>query len=317
MNKRKKHFEMLKAEERRRRPPTKAQKRKQMCTYLKNMAGFTHNQLKSKSFEEVQQAFNRIIDYINNFVAMDFGAIKNKEEGSSKRTTEQLESNISKKQKLDENEQAEGADDDSAELKRCMEIVPEDEDDVTIDATSLSSKSPTIIDYKIHKEGKKNYFKIIKADGNSQLYLTFGQMFKNFNREELEVLWSITMFEHEIEDTIWTYQQGLAKVKNWKLYDSCGVYCITMQNIVYYLLVEKMYPLTENTLDQLWNDVRLQVDIEVEMAYDLLGLIRKQIREGYVANAAGIQGLFTKLAGAIEPSIIFLFLSSSLMPTPQ
>nr|GEY34477.1 hypothetical protein [Tanacetum cinerariifolium] len=43
MNKRKKHFEMLRAEERRRKPPNKAQKRKQMCTYLKNMAGFTHN----------------------------------------------------------------------------------------------------------------------------------------------------------------------------------------------------------------------------------------------------------------------------------
>nr|GEW16857.1 hypothetical protein [Tanacetum cinerariifolium] len=32
MNMRKKHFEMLRAEEKRRRPPTKAQKRKQMCT---------------------------------------------------------------------------------------------------------------------------------------------------------------------------------------------------------------------------------------------------------------------------------------------
>ncbi|GKB79746.1 hypothetical protein Tco_0946641 [Tanacetum coccineum] len=43
-----------------------------------------------------------------------------------------------------------------------------------------------------------------------------------------------------------------------------------MQNIVYYLLVEKTYPLTRNTLHQLWNDVRLQVDYEVEMAYELL-----------------------------------------------
>ncbi|GJR27272.1 hypothetical protein Tco_1103504 [Tanacetum coccineum] len=79
-----------------------------------------------------------------------------------------------------------------------------------------------------------------------------------------------TMFEPQVEDTIWTYQQGLTKVENWKLYDSCGVYCIIMQNIVYYLLVEKMYPLTRNTLHQLWNDVRLQVDYEVEMAYELL-----------------------------------------------
>ncbi|GKC64070.1 hypothetical protein Tco_1096668 [Tanacetum coccineum] len=43
MDKRKKHFARLRAEDKRRKPPTKAQKRKQMCTYLKHMAGFTHN----------------------------------------------------------------------------------------------------------------------------------------------------------------------------------------------------------------------------------------------------------------------------------
>nr|GEV68148.1 putative reverse transcriptase domain-containing protein [Tanacetum cinerariifolium] len=40
-------------------------------------------------------------------------------------------------------------------LKRFLEIVPEDDDDVTIEATPLSFKSPTIVDYKIYKEGKK------------------------------------------------------------------------------------------------------------------------------------------------------------------
>nr|GEY16280.1 hypothetical protein [Tanacetum cinerariifolium] len=81
--------------------------------------------------------------------------------------------------------------------RKYLEIVPEDDDDVTIKATPLSSKSPTIIDYKIYKEGKKSYFKIIKADGNSQNYLTFGTLFKNFNREDLEILRSIvkTRFE--------------------------------------------------------------------------------------------------------------------------
>nr|GEV53325.1 retrovirus-related Pol polyprotein from transposon TNT 1-94 [Tanacetum cinerariifolium] len=113
---------------------------------------------------------------------------------------------------------------DTAELKRCLEIVPED-DDVIIKATPLSCKSSTIHYYKIYKEGKKSYIKIIKADGNSQNYLTFGTMFKNFNREDLEVLRSImkerfkktkpvydmdnllfqtlkTIFEHHVEDNI-------------------------------------------------------------------------------------------------------------------
>nr|GFC28489.1 hypothetical protein [Tanacetum cinerariifolium] len=133
----------------------------------------------------------------------------------------------------------------------------DDGDDVLIEATPIYSRSLTIIGYKIHKEGKKNYFKIIRADGNSQVYQTFEKMFKNFNREDVEVPWAIVkdrfkkekpmddmdnllfrtlkaMFEHHVEDTIWTYQQGLAKVKNWKLFKSCGVYCITMQSTIYY-----------------------------------------------------------------------------------
>nr|GEW33757.1 hypothetical protein [Tanacetum cinerariifolium] len=60
------------------------------------------------------------------------------------------------------------------------------------------------------------------------------------------------------------------------------VYCVTTKNMVYYLLVEKMYPFTRNILHQMWNDVRLHVDYEIEMAYDLLRLIRRQINEGYV-----------------------------------
>ncbi|GJX47481.1 hypothetical protein Tco_0272671 [Tanacetum coccineum] len=59
MNKRKKHFARLRAEEQRRKPPTKAQRRNQMCTYLKNMTGFTHSQLKSKNYDEIQKLFDK------------------------------------------------------------------------------------------------------------------------------------------------------------------------------------------------------------------------------------------------------------------
>ncbi|GKA23082.1 putative ribonuclease H-like domain-containing protein [Tanacetum coccineum] len=204
----------------------------------------------------------------------------------------------SKKQKVDDDKETE-------ELKQCMEIIPDDGDDVTIEATPLSTKSPTIVDYKSYKEGKKNYFQIIRADGNSQMYLTFGKMLKNFNREDLKVLWSIlkarfkktepvnymdtflhlnlkTMFKHHLEDNIWKNQQGLVKVLNWKLYDSCGVHYVTMQNVLFYLLVEKIYPLTKHTLHQMFNDVKLQVDYEFEMAFELLRLVKKQLKEGYV-----------------------------------
>nr|GEV28660.1 hypothetical protein [Tanacetum cinerariifolium] len=48
------------------------------------------------------------------------------------------------------------------ELKQCLEIIPEDKDNVTIDATPLSSKYPTIVDYKIYKEEKKVISKFLK-----------------------------------------------------------------------------------------------------------------------------------------------------------
>nr|GEW51003.1 putative polyprotein [Tanacetum cinerariifolium] len=174
MDKRKKHFARLRAKKIRSKPPTKAQRRNQMCTYLKNMANYKRNQLKNKSFEEIQMLFNNTI---NN-----------------------LEQEDAKRQRIEEESE-------SVELKRCIEIILEDDDDVKIEATPLSSKSLTIVDYKIYKKGGKAFSKSSK---------------------------------------------------------------------------QMMYLFTRNILHQMWNDVRLQVDYEVEMAYDLLRLIRKQINEGYV-----------------------------------
>nr|GEV79535.1 putative reverse transcriptase domain-containing protein [Tanacetum cinerariifolium] len=141
-----------------------------------------------EEFSEEQKA--RLDEKVNSFIAMDSEAQKSNgkeaQESGTKRTAESLESDISKKQKVDEN--VEPVIDDTEELKKCMEIVSDDGDEVLIEATPISSRSPTIIDYKIHKEGKKSYFKIIRADGNSQVYQTFEKMFKNFNREDLKVI---------------------------------------------------------------------------------------------------------------------------------
>nr|GEV26475.1 hypothetical protein [Tanacetum cinerariifolium] len=150
---------------------------------------------KRKSFDDIKKMFDKVYKRVNTFVDMNTENVeeslkKTQAESSFKRARHELEQESAKKQKLAEHKQAKVADDDTVELKRCLEIVPKD-DDVAIEATLLSSKSPTIVDYKIYKEGKKSYFKIIRADGNLQNYLTFGPMFKNFNREDLEVLRSI------------------------------------------------------------------------------------------------------------------------------
>ncbi|GJR08221.1 hypothetical protein Tco_0790873 [Tanacetum coccineum] len=289
LEQRRKHFAAKRSEEKRNIPPTRAQQRSIMCTYLKNIEGWKPKSLKNKSFANIQELFDKAFKRVNTFVdyrtelmeesskkaeVMEDSSKKAKaeiaQESGSKRAGEALEQESSKKQKVEEDKESE-------ELKQCLEIIPDDGDDVTIDATPLSTKSPTIVDYKIYKEGKKSYFQIIRADGNSQMYLTFGKMLKKFNREDLEVLWSIvkvrfkktepvnymdnfllldlkTMFEHHVEDS----------------------------SKLYYLLVEKMYPLTNHTLHHMFNDVKLQVDYECEMAFELLRLVKKQLKECYV-----------------------------------
>ncbi|GJW52837.1 hypothetical protein Tco_0096922 [Tanacetum coccineum] len=247
MDKRKKHFAKLRAKEIRRKPPTKAQKKNQMCTYLKNMANYKHSQLKNKSLEEIQMLFDNTMKWVDSFVPMDTEVVegsKSQAEGSSKRTGEELESDNSKKQKIDENVEAEV--DDEAELKKIMEIVPDDE--VAIDAIPLATKSPIIVDWKIIKEGKMGYFQIIRADGSSRRYSSMIRMLQNIDREDLETLWKLVkakhgntrpeetyervlwgdlkvMFEPDVESEVWRNLQGY-NVIVWKLFSSSGVHFV-------------------------------------------------------------------------------------------
>ncbi|GJU42118.1 hypothetical protein Tco_1195075 [Tanacetum coccineum] len=85
MEKRRKHFAELRAKEKRNKPPTKAQKKKFMITYLKNMGGFKISQLKSKRFDEIQKMFDLEVVRVNTFVSMDTETVEKsskKEENS-------------------------------------------------------------------------------------------------------------------------------------------------------------------------------------------------------------------------------------------
>ncbi|GKE77559.1 hypothetical protein Tco_1543679, partial [Tanacetum coccineum] len=186
MDKRKKHFAIHRAEEQRRKPLTKAQRRNQMCTYLKNMARFTHSQLKNKSFDEVQKAFDKTIGWIDSFVSMDSevvkggkekdkGSVARVEERSSKIAGKELEQERIKMQKIDD-------DQEEAEMKKHMEIVV-DEKEIVVDAIPLATKPPIIVDWKIIKEGKIGYFQLIRADGSSRRYSSLIKMLQNINRE--------------------------------------------------------------------------------------------------------------------------------------
>nr|GEV79121.1 hypothetical protein [Tanacetum cinerariifolium] len=114
-----------------------------------------------------------------------------------KRLNESKEEKAAKKQKLEE---------EVKELKRHLQIVPNDEDDVYTEATSLARKVP-VVDYKIYNQNNKPYYKIKRADATQLILLvemrypltrfTLDQMLNNVRlevEEESEVSLKLLSF---------------------------------------------------------------------------------------------------------------------------
>nr|GEX98019.1 hypothetical protein [Tanacetum cinerariifolium] len=166
-----------------------------------------------------------------------------------KRINKSQEDKAAKKKKLDE---------EVEELKRHLQIVPNDEDDVYIEATPLARKVP-VVDYEIYNENNKPYYK----------------------SKELTVHTTISEFPYQIYMLkSKKIKEVFTKVKSWKLLESCGVRIITFTTTQLILLVERRYPLTRFTLDQMMNNVRLEVEEESEVSLELLRFIRQQRQEG-------------------------------------
>ncbi|GKE04379.1 hypothetical protein Tco_1396397, partial [Tanacetum coccineum] len=146
---------------------------------------------------------------------MDSEEVKSSEtrtEESSKRAGNELESDKSKKQKIDEHVKTEKYNDQKeAKMKRHIEIVKDDE--VAIDALPLATKLPVIVEYNIDKDGRMGYFKLIRAYGSS----------KRPKEDYERVLWGDlkVMFEPDIKSEIQKinikFRGGLLGLKDFKM----------------------------------------------------------------------------------------------------
>ncbi|GJW07671.1 hypothetical protein Tco_1570094 [Tanacetum coccineum] len=153
-------------------------------------------------------------------------------------------------------------DNETSELQRLIEVVPNKEE-VAIDAIPLATKPPSIVDYKIHKEGKKTYYQIIKADGSSKMYLVFSHMLKSFDREDLETLWKFVKAKHGST----RLEEGDEKVLWGDL--KTIIHSLRKQNVHIHMLVEKRYPLIPATITDMLNK-KLQCDHFSEMKLKIL-----------------------------------------------
>ncbi|GJZ35838.1 ribonuclease H-like domain-containing protein [Tanacetum coccineum] len=141
LKKRRKHFVAKRAGERRNRPPTKAQQRSIMCTYLKNMAGWKPKDWKTKSFANIQELFDKAMKRVNTFVDMDTQLVGGSE------------------QKVDAEKETEQETD---ELQKLVEIIP-DEEEVAIDDIPLATKPPSIMLRDFNREDLETLWKLVKA----------------------------------------------------------------------------------------------------------------------------------------------------------
>nr|GFC48652.1 hypothetical protein [Tanacetum cinerariifolium] len=133
-----------------------------------------------------------------------------------------------KRRKLSEEAQ------EAEDVRKRLEVVEDENDDVFIEATPLASK-------RISGEFMENSERRISTSKPT-----------NFSDEYL-LLTLKTMFEEpDGQDAIWRNQKsvhGLALVKRWKLLASCGVHVIILSTVQLFLLVERRYPLLRFTLE--------------------------------------------------------------------
>nr|GEZ40403.1 hypothetical protein [Tanacetum cinerariifolium] len=128
-------------------------------------------------------------------------------------------------------------------VKEMMQLVPIEE--VYVEALQVKH---LIINWKVHTEGQRAYWKITRLGGSSASYQFFVDLLKHLDREDLNQLWALVkeslsnrpptsdkeielwvelkrLYELDDEDQLWTHTQNLMHAPvEWKLYDTCGVH---------------------------------------------------------------------------------------------
>ena len=170
-----------------------------------------------------------------------------------------------------------------------MTIIPEE----GMNIEALQTKYP-IIDWEVYTEETRRYWKITRVVGYTEVYQTFVDMLKGFDRDDLDKLWDLVkeifssmnptqdkeielwvelkrLYEPDSTDELWESQKHIhQRIFEWKLYESCGVHHIyTDTGIDIYMLVEKDYPLTKGVLILMLVN-KLTVGQHSEMANRLL-----------------------------------------------
>ncbi|GKA83850.1 hypothetical protein Tco_0805445 [Tanacetum coccineum] len=286
------------------RPPTKSELRNLMMTYMKNMGGYKHSQLRAKTFAEIQGLYERQKREIDDFKPMDSdNAVKDSKEAAGvhkQKTSRRLKMKATKKSKrqktnvdLEEEEQ----------LKAYLKIVPDEEGIIDYE---VLEKRFLIINweskfYDFDRHGAECiYYRIFRSDGSSRWIKTFSEMVTRFDKLDLLELYNLVMkrfetttiegvdlvlwgalrkmFDANAEDELWQNQKRW-NLKRWDLYKNYGVHTLILEDgTEIHMLAERKYPLIKETL-KIMLSLRLVVGTASKDAYTLLRFIQKHIDE--------------------------------------
>nr|GEV04468.1 copia protein [Tanacetum cinerariifolium] len=122
-----------------RKPQTEAQARKNIMVHLKNVVGFKMDYFKGMTYDDIRPVFEKHFHLNMAFLQKTKEKIDEEESKALKRINETPAKKAAKRQKLEE---------EVKELKRHLQIVPNEDDDVYTEATPLARKVP-VVDYEI------------------------------------------------------------------------------------------------------------------------------------------------------------------------
>nr|GEX53591.1 uncharacterized mitochondrial protein AtMg00810-like [Tanacetum cinerariifolium] len=178
-----------------------------------NVAGFKMDYFKGMSYDDIRPIFEAKFDSNVAFIQKTKEQINEEESRALKRINKTLAEKTAKRQKLHE---------EVEELKRHLQIVLNEDDDIYIEATPLARKVP-VVDYEIYNENNKPYFKIKRADEDLEvLWQLVKERFatakpKNFSNDFLLITLGAMFEKPDIHAQIWKNKRsvhGQAKFKS-------------------------------------------------------------------------------------------------------
>ncbi|GJT55539.1 hypothetical protein Tco_0990593 [Tanacetum coccineum] len=196
---RKKQLAAERAEAIRNKPPTKTQLRNLMMTYLKNMGGYKHSQLKGKSYEEIQGLYERQQKRIQDFTPMDSekeaqkpGKRLKRVAGSYATQKSPKKPKVMKSAKDVTEEEAAEYEKEKEELRLSLKIISNDDSEVNYEP--LSRKFPIMNwEYQLlgKMEAKDMYvYKLTRADGSSSYHGDTQAFLRRLDRQDLNDLYN-------------------------------------------------------------------------------------------------------------------------------